>query len=166
MLPTGDATAGEYQDWIGDVVKYCFFHTLVNPRKECGDVDGRVRRDWIFSNRAGSDFWRMVQELHKATQVIWECKNYEELSASDFHQMAYYLDKNLGSLIIVSCRGDTWDRSHYYQHIRRISHMHEGAMVILLTDSDIKAFLRQASKGNVKDGLLRDRYDIIKAKIT
>jgi hypothetical protein len=43
--------------------------------------------------------------------------------------------------------------------------MHGGAMVII-TDPDLKAFLRQASKGSVKDGLLRDRYDTIKQKIT
>ena len=165
-LPQGDETAGEYQDFVGDVVKYSFFHTLVNPRKECRDVDGRVRRDWIFSNRAGTDFWRMIQEQHKATQIIWECKNYADLSAGDFQQLAYYLNKDLGTFVIVSCRGETWDRAHYYQHIRRISGMHDGAMVIILTDSDIKAFLRQASKGNVKDGLLRDRYDTVKQKIT
>jgi hypothetical protein len=165
-LPQGDETASEYQDFVGDVVKYCFFHTLVNPKKECRDVDGRVRRDWIFSNRAGTDFWRMIQEQHKATQLIWECKNYENLSAGDFQQLAYYLNKDLGTFVIVSCRGDTWDRVHYYQHIRRISGMHDGAMVIILTDSDLKAFLRQAAKGNVKDGLLRDRYDTVKQKIS
>jgi hypothetical protein len=165
-LPHGDNTAGEYQDLIGDVVKYCFFHTLGNPQKECRDVDGRIRRDWIFSNRASTDFWRMLQEQHKATQVIWECKNYEDLSASDFQQLAYYLNRDLGTLIIVSCRGNTWDRPHYYQHIRRISQIHCGAIVIILTDADLKAFLRQASKGTVKEGLLRDRYDTIKAKIT
>ncbi len=44
--------------------------------------------------------------------------------------------------------------------------MHDGAMAIILTDSDLKAFLRQASKGNVKDGLLRDRYDTVKQKIS
>ncbi len=165
-LSTGDSTAGEYQDLVGEIVKYCFFHTLLNPRKECNDVDGRVRRDWIFSNRAGTDFWRMIQEQHKATQVIWECKNYEDLSASDFHQLSYYLNKDIGTFVIVSCRGDEWDKPHYYQHIRRISALHGGAMVVILCDSDLKAFLRQASKGHVKDGLLRDRYDTVKQKIS
>jgi hypothetical protein len=108
----------------------------------------------------------MVQEQHKATQSIWECKNYEDRSAGDFQQLAYSLNKDLGTLVIVSCRGSTWDRGHYYQHIRRISAMHDGAMAIILTDSDLKAFLRQASKGNVKDGLLRDRYDTVKQKIS
>jgi hypothetical protein len=165
-LPTGDDSAAEYQNLIGDVLKYCFFHTLVNPRKECRDVDGRVRRDWIVSNRAGTDFWRMVLEQHKATQVIWECKNYTDLSAGDFQQLAYYLNRDLGTLVIVSCRGASWDKTHYFQHIRRISTMHGGAMVLILTDLDVKAFLRQASKGGVKDGLLRDRYDTVKQKIT
>jgi hypothetical protein len=165
-LMRGDETADEYQTLVGEIVKYCFFHTLNNPSREKTDVDTRVRRDWIFSNRAGTDFWKMVQDLHAATQIIWECKNYEPISSTDFQQLAYYMNKNLGSFIIISCRGDEWEKKHYFQHIRRISEIHAGGMVLILTDSDLKAFLRQASKGMVKDGLLRDRYDQIKMKIT
>lgn len=76
------------------------------------------------------------------------------------------MNKNLGSFAIVSCRGNDWDKAGYYKHIRRISEMHSGGMLLVLTDADLKAFLRQAAKGMVKDGLLRDRYDRIKAKIT
>lgn len=90
-LPHGEAMADQYQTLVGDVVKYCFFHTLGNPCREVTDVDGKVRRDWIFSNRTGTDFWKMVQDLHAATQIIWECKNYEPIGASDFQQLAYYL---------------------------------------------------------------------------
>jgi hypothetical protein len=165
-LPTGDDHAETYQTFIGELVKYCFFHTLTNPRPECRDVDGRVRRDWIFSNRAGTDFWRMVQDQHHATQIIWECKNYGDLQASDFHQLAYYMNANIGTFVIVSFRGQTWDKPAYFQHIRRIAAIHAGCMVIMLTDSDLKAFLRQASRGNVKDGLMRDRYDTMKQKIS
>ena len=101
-----------------------------------------------------------------STQIIWECKNYPDLKAGDFHQLNYYLNKNIGNFAIVSFRGDEWERSHYFQHIRRISEIHSGGMLIMLTDADLKAFLRQASRGTVKDGLLRDRYDKIKAKIS
>ena len=101
-------------------------------RPKWREVDGRVRRDWIVSNRAGTDFWRMVLDQYKATQVIWECKNYTDLSAGDFQQLAYYLNRDLGTFVIVSCRGGGWDKPHHYQHIRRISTMHGGAMVIIL----------------------------------
>ena len=46
------------------------------------------------------------------------------------------------------------------------STFHVAAMVLILMDGDLRVFLRQASKGNVKDGLLRDRYDTVKHKIS
>ena len=166
-LPSGEAHAELYQTFVGELVKYCFFHTLANPQRECQDVDGRVRRDWIFSNRAGTDFWRTVQDLHTATQIVWECKNYNDLQAGDFHQLAYYMNQNIGTFIVVSFRGEDWKKPHYFQHIRRVAtQIHPGCMVILLTDADLKAFLRQAARGSVGDGLLRDRYDTVKQKIS
>ena len=121
VLPTGDAHADLYQDFVGEVVKYCFFHTLGNPRRECEDIDSRIRRDWLFSNRAGTDFWRMVLDQHGATQIIWECKNYNDLKAADFHQLAYYMNKNIGTFIVISFRGDDWKKPHYFEHIRRMA---------------------------------------------
>src|ERR1051326_780631 len=72
-----------------------------------------------------------------STQIIWECKNYPDLKAGDFHQLNYYLNKNIGNFAIVSFRGDEWERSHYFQHIRRISEIHSGGMLIMLTDADL-----------------------------
>jgi hypothetical protein len=103
---------------------------------------------------------------HHATQIVWECKNYEDLKADDFQQLAYYMNVNIGTFIVVSFRGQDADKPHYFQHIRRIAGIHPGCVVIILTDADLKAFLRQASRGGVKDGLLRDRYDTVKQKIS
>ena len=57
-------------------------------------------------------------------------------------------------------RGNRDDLGTYFQHIRRIADHHNG-MVLLLTDQDVKVFLRQAIKGKVKEDHIRERYDTI-----
>ena len=46
-----------------------------------------------------------MRQRYDATQVIWECKNYENLKADDFHQVAYYSTKAMGRLVMVAFRG-------------------------------------------------------------
>jgi hypothetical protein len=132
----------------------------VNLQPKSRGFDGRVIRDWIASNVAETGFWEMVQAQHRATQVIWECKNYDKLSADDFQQTAYYMNKMSGRFVIVCFRGERELIDAYYGHIRRIAAEYDG-MVLLLTDKDLKVFIRQALKGKVKEDHIRERYDDI-----
>lgn len=164
--PVGNEFDREYEAIVGDTIKYCFFRSLTNVQPHVRDVDGRVIRDWIASNVASGGFWEMVRERHNATQVIWECKNYKDLAAGDFHQTAYYMGPSIGYFVIVCFRGEDSDKPHYYQHIRRISQNHNGGMVLLLTDRDLKVFIRQAINQKVKDSHIRELYDTIVRKIS
>jgi len=164
--PVGNEFDQAYEAIVGDTLKYCFFRSLNNCQPHVRDVDGRVIRDWIASNVATSGFWEMVRERHSATQVIWECKNYTDLAAGDFHQTAYYMGPAIGYFGIVCFRGEVSDKPHYYQHIRRISTNHNGGMVLLLTDRDLKVFIRQAINGKVKDSHIRELYDTVVRKIS
>lgn len=85
-LPRGDATAAGYEDLVGDLIRLCFFYSLTNVEPKVRDHEGRVIRDWIAANRAPSGFWEIIRLRYGATQIIWECKNYNDLSADDFHQ--------------------------------------------------------------------------------
>src|SRR5262245_32634539 len=67
---------------VGEVIKLCFFHCFDNVEPRCRDVDGRVIRDWIACNVADHGFWGGMRHRYGAYQVIWECKNYDELSAA------------------------------------------------------------------------------------
>lgn len=157
-VEVGRDHAAAFETVVGETLELCLFRSLYNVKAQERDVDGTIRRDWVASNRAQFGFWEMMRQRHKATQVIFECKNYEELKAADFHQAAYYMSGAAGKLVIIVFRGDT-QKKHYYDHVKRIFSDKEG-IVLLLNDKDLAVFARQALKGKVKDDHIQDRYDM------
>jgi hypothetical protein len=162
-LPSGAETASEFEDIVGDVIKLCFFRTLSNVEEQVREVDGTVRRDWIASNRGESGFWEMLRHRFAATQVLFECKNYEELKATDFQQCAYYMTAQAGKVVFIVSRGQL--EKQYFQHIKRISTQNDG-IVVPLFDKDLLVFIRQAINGKVKESHLLDRFDRVQRAIS
>jgi len=154
----GRAGDSDYEDLIGEVIRLCFFKALQNVEPKVRDVGGRVIRDWVASNRSNIGFWEMVRQRYDATQVIWECKNYSALAADDFHQVNYYMGQAIGRFAIIAFRGGEAAKSDY-EHIRRVSQQHGGGVVLLLTERDIKTFIRQAMNGKQSEAHLQDLYD-------
>lgn len=154
-LPHGHDGAAQWEDVIGNVVRLCFFRSLVNVAAKSRNAGGTVIRDWIASNVATGGFWEMVRQRYNATQVIWECKNYATLSADDFHQAVYYMTQAGGRFVIIAFRGEV--KPSYYHHVRRASE--RDGVILLLTESDILVFLRQAKNGKIKESHIRDVYD-------
>jgi hypothetical protein len=157
-IPKGREGATEFEDFVGEIIKLCFFRALTNVQPKARTHSNVVIRDWIASNRAVSGFWEMVRSKYDATQVIWECKNYENLSADDFHQAAYYMGHICGRFIVMVHRAKDVDTS-YYRHIERIAKDKEKGLVLLLTEKDIRVFLRQALNGKVKEDHINELYD-------
>lgn len=155
-IPKGHDGAAEFEDLVGEMLDLCFHRSLRNPEAHSRDIDGRTVRDWTVSNRADSGFWEVVRQRYNAVQITWECKNYEDLSAEDFQQMAYYLTPASGRFGLIVFRGQY--KSSYDQHVRRIASDKDG-MVLLLNERDIRVFLRQARNGKVKDAHIQDIYD-------
>lgn len=155
-LPHGRESAAEFENLIGDVLSFCFFRPLTNVEAQVREIDGVVRRDWIASNRANFGFWEMVRTRYDAVQVIFECKNFSDLEASDFHQASYYMTNAGGKFVVLFFRGEI--KNHYYSHVKRVAE-EKGGIVLLLTERDINVFLRQARNGVTKDDHIQDRYD-------
>lgn len=155
-LPMGAESAKGFEDLVGDIIRLCLFRPLHNVEAQVRDANGTVRRDWIASNRAHSGFWAIMRQRYDATQVLFECKNYEKLEASDFQQASYYLGEAVGRLIFVVFRGE--HRPHHLEHVKRV-HSDKKGLVILLNEKDLAVFLRQAINGKVRDEHLQNRYD-------
>jgi hypothetical protein len=155
QVPVGKKGAYLFESLVGQVLELCFFRVLFNVEDQSRDVAGTVRRDWIASNRGEAGFWEMVRHRHGASQVIFECKNYEQLDADDFHQAGYYMSEQAGKLVIIVFRGEI--KNHYFEHVKKLSN--GGGMVLLLNEKDLRVFVRQAMNGKVKDSHLQDKYD-------
>jgi hypothetical protein len=161
-LKPGRQDATEYENVVGEIIRLCFFRSLVNVAAKSRSFDSHTIKDWIASNRAYGGFWEMIRYRWNASQVIWECKNYIDLKAEDFHQMAYYTNDSLGNFAIVVFRGQLEPK--YYPHLNRIL-KDKKTFVLLLGDRDLKVFLRQAKAGKVKESHIQDRYDQILREI-
>ncbi len=156
-LPTGPAHYKKFEEIVGQIIRLCFFHWLLNVQEQSRTVDGCNIRDWIASNRAVDGFWETVRRQYSASQVLWECKNYEVLDSGAFHQISYYLTKEIGRFGIIAFRGERKKKS-YYAHLRRIS-SEKDALVILLGQRDLEVFIRQAMGGKVKDSHIQTVFD-------
>lgn len=98
-----------------------------------------------------------MRDKYQATQVIWECKNYDKLSAEDFQQTAYYMNPAVGHLVVIVFRAQELDGS-YARHVERIANDKHG-MVLILTERDVRTFLRQAMNGKFKEDHINEVYD-------
>ncbi len=163
-LETGRQGATEFEEIVGGVIQLCFFRSLTNAQPKVRTYEGSTIRDWVVSNRAVDGFWEVIRTQYGATQVVWECKNYEDLSADDFHQVSYYLNDTFGHFGIIAFRGTTID-DRYFKHISNIVNKNRNGMIIVLTQKDLEVFLRQAISGNFKEAHIQDRFDFFIRKI-
>lgn len=156
QLPKGKEWDEQFEDLVMEIIRYCFVRALGNPEKRVRDQNGTVIRDIVTSNIASGGFWEIVRNKYGAVQVVWECKNYEDLKADDFHQTAYYMTPAGGKFVVLVFRGEM--KKHYFQHIKRIHDSHQG-IVLVLNERDLKIFLRQAVNGKVKESHIQETYD-------
>lgn len=96
VLPRGRDDAAAFEAIVGEVIRLCFFRSLSNVEPRVRTIDGRSIRDWIAGNHSQSGFWKLIRDRYDATQVTFECKNYNELSADDFAQVDHYLNDRIG----------------------------------------------------------------------
>jgi len=157
-LPLGHPGAKAFEEIVGKILQLCFFRSLANVEAKVRTCDGSSIRDWVASNRASGGFWASIREKYGATQVVWECKNYEELHAEDFHQVSYYFSNAFGQFGVIAFRGDEVKDS-YYKHISNVANKNQSGLILVITQRDLEVFLRQAIKGIFKENHLQDRFD-------
>jgi hypothetical protein len=156
-LPRGRENSERFEEIVGEVIKLCFFKSLTNVEAKVRTVDSRVVRDWVAANHASNGFWELVRQRYDATQVIWECKNYDNLGADDFHQASYYMNDKIGRFAVIAFRGAEISKA-YYGHIRRIADDRKG-LVLLLTQKDLEVFIRRSMNGKSNEGHIQEQYD-------
>ncbi|WP_143235072.1 P-loop ATPase, Sll1717 family [Paractinoplanes atraurantiacus] len=162
-IPLGHPGATQFENAIGDLLRLCFFRALDNVEARSRTVNGEAIRDWIAAIRAHTGFWSIIRQRYSATQVVWECKNYENLHSDDFQQISYYLNDTIGKFGIIAFRGEV--QTSYMRHIERISR-DRGAVVLPLGIRDLKTFIRQAKAGKLREAHIQDRYDATVRKIS
>jgi hypothetical protein len=162
-IPEGMPGARRFETTVGDIIRLCFFRALENVEERVRNDDGVVIRDWIASNRAQDGFWAAMRQRYDATQVIWECKNYRDLKASDFQQVSYYASRAAGRMVVIAFRGELLPS--YYGHIKRFATENNG-LILPLGMKDLRTFIRQNLNGKITEKHIQDRYDQVVRKIS
>lgn len=121
--------ASEFERWCLETCRISFAGRLENMELHPNGAAVN-RRDVVGTNMAVSAFWKRVREDYGTRQVIFEVKNYEELSLTDYRQVLSYLSGQHGSIAFIICRGGsvdlerdkelTWFKSIYNDHRKMI----------------------------------------------
>jgi hypothetical protein len=101
---TGAEGARDFEAWCLDAIKICFAGKLDNIELH-GNKNSTNRRDILGTNLGKPLLWQRIQQDYGTRQVIFEIKNYEELTQEDYRQMLSYLSGRYGRLGFFVTRG-------------------------------------------------------------
>lgn len=103
----GHAGSHQFEKWVVRAVRLLFSGPLTNIELKPNPSVALNQRDVVATNSTTSEFWRRIYEDYRSRQIIFECKNYEELTPEDFRQVLDYATGEYGNFIIVVRRGKT-----------------------------------------------------------
>ncbi|HSC85856.1 MAG TPA: hypothetical protein VLC09_01240 [Polyangiaceae bacterium] len=103
-IERGVRQAAEFEEWVRDVLCFAFPTDLSNVEIK-PDPSGVKRRDIIATNEAKVAVWQRILQAYKASQVVFEVKNYDQLEPSDYNQVVAYLGREFGSIGFIAYRG-------------------------------------------------------------
>jgi hypothetical protein len=104
-IPLGHAGSRDFEAWVLRAVRVLFSGALTNIELKPNPSAALSQRDVVGTNAAQVTFWRRIYEDYKSRQIIFECKNYDELTPDDFRQVLDYSTGEYGNFILVVRRG-------------------------------------------------------------
>jgi hypothetical protein len=102
-IAAGEQNASAFEDWALRAVKIVFAGALSNVALHPNGAAVQ-RRDIIATNCAIKGFWRRILEDYKSRQVVFEVKNYSELSIEDIRQSLSYSGREYGQIVFIVYR--------------------------------------------------------------
>jgi hypothetical protein len=107
-IELGTEGDSEFEIWCHKAIRICFARSLRNvelkPNKQA-----RQRRDVVGTNLGTSSAWARIREDYGTRQVVFEVKNYQNITASDYQQVLTYLTGEYGRLAFAITRDETVD---------------------------------------------------------
>jgi len=104
-IPEGHPGSREFEAWVLRAVRLLFSGSLANAELKPNPGNALNQRDVVATNATTTPFWKRVYEDYGSRQVIFESKNYNELTPDDFRQVMDYLSGEYGRFGIVVRRG-------------------------------------------------------------
>ena len=104
-IPSGRTGSRDFEAWILRAVRVLFSGALANIELKPNPNAALNQRDVVGTNTTKTTFWRRIYEDYQSRQVIFECKNYDEITPDDFRQVLDYATGEYGRFVVVVRRG-------------------------------------------------------------
>jgi hypothetical protein len=104
-IPSGHAGAGKFEGWTLRAVRLLLSGQLTNIELKPNPAGALSQRDVVGTNATVTAFWKRVYDQYGTLQVIFECKNYLEVTPEDFRQVLDYTHGEYGRLAFIVRRG-------------------------------------------------------------
>lgn len=123
-IPQGIAGATRFEGWALDAIRIIFAGALRNPQLHPNKASIN-RRDVVATNLSETKVWERIYNDYKSRQIVFEVKNYEDLSLDEYRQMLSYLTGEYGRLgFFITRKKDFkltkqevgWTRAFYFEH--------------------------------------------------
>jgi energy-coupling factor transporter ATP-binding protein EcfA2 len=134
-IPVGQAGSGLFEGWVLRAVRLLLSGQLLDAELKPNPGTALSQRDVVATNATVSSFWKRVHADYATRQVIFECKNYEEVTPDDFRQVADYLHGEYGKFAFIVRRGQSDDLTLSEEaRIRALFFEHKKLIVVLPTN--------------------------------
>jgi len=160
-IPEGKPGAVEFEAWCLKAIKIIFAGSLCNveihPNK-----NGLQQRDIVGTNLAETKFWKRVIEDYKTRQVIFELKNYRDLTSSDYRQINSYLCNDYGRIAFIVTRdfNNNLAKDRELNWVKELYSDHKK-LVIKLSAKFLEKHLRKARSPQKHDALDKELNNLI-----
>jgi hypothetical protein len=140
-IPSGAKGCRDFETWALRAVRLLFSGSLSNIEFKPNPTIALSQRDIVATNLTATTFWRRIYEDYQSRQIIFECKNYDEITPDDFRQVLDYTTGDYGNFVIFVRRGkgealteNEKDRirSMFYEHKRLVMILPEPLLVICI----------------------------------
>jgi hypothetical protein len=149
-LDTGHEGHVAFEKWVLQAAKILFPPAISNLQLKA-NPSATQQRDVVGTIMAQSGFWRRIREDYSTRQIIFECKNYEEMEPDDFRQVLSYLSGEYGRMAVVvtrtksevpSPRERAWVKTMWSEH---------NKMILILPAEILGRCLRKLRNPNRRD---------------
>lgn len=131
-IKEGKDGAYDFESWCVSAIKIIFAGTLCNVEAH-PNKNAVQQRDIVATNLGESKFWKRVFNDYKTRQVIFEIKNYKNLSATEYRQINSYLCNDYGSFAFIVTRApnNNLEKGKELNWVRELHSDHKKIVVIL-----------------------------------
>jgi hypothetical protein len=131
----GRDDCAEFESWCLQAIKLIFAGALSNVELH-PNKNGRQQRDIVATNMATTPVWNRIREDYGTRQVIFEVKNYVDLTADEYRQVNSYLCNEYGKLafIITRCSDNNLKKGRELDWAQELYFNHDKKVVIKLSE--------------------------------